>query len=67
MTPSKVALIAWRYTAAAVVLGVTLLQRVVQAKPPLTVATVQELCQEPTLGRPHEALFGAGSRPAARS
>ncbi|MBD0735725.1 hypothetical protein [Streptomyces sp. CBMA29] len=51
-----VALIAWRYTAAAVVLGVTVLQRVVEAKPPLTAATVQELCQEPTLGRLHAAL-----------
>ncbi|MFJ1847480.1 hypothetical protein [Streptomyces sp. NPDC088146] len=51
-----VALIAWRYTAAAVVLGVTVLQRVAEAKPPLTAATVGELCQEPTLGRLHEAL-----------
>lgn len=51
-----VALIAWRYTAAAVVLGVTVLQRVAEAKPPLMAATVRELCQEPTLGRLHEAL-----------
>ncbi|MFH9425411.1 hypothetical protein [Streptomyces sp. NPDC017529] len=51
-----VALTAWRYTAAAVVLGVTVLQRVAEAKPPLTAATVGELCQEPTLGRLHEAL-----------
>ncbi|MFI6731056.1 hypothetical protein [Streptomyces atratus] len=51
-----VALTAWRYTAAAVVLGVTVLQRVAEAKPPLTAATVEELCQEPTLGRLHEAL-----------
>lgn len=51
-----VALVAWRYTAAAVVLGVTVVQRVVEAKPPLAAATVQQLCQEPTLGRLHEAL-----------
>lgn len=51
-----VALTAWRYTAAAVVLGVTVLQRVAEAKPPLSAATVGELCQEPTLGRLHEAL-----------
>ncbi|MFF8618265.1 hypothetical protein [Streptomyces sp. NPDC015350] len=51
-----VALIAWRYTAAAVVLGVTVLQRVAEAKPPLTARTVEMLCQEPTLGRLHEAL-----------
>ncbi len=51
-----VALIAWRYTAAAVVLGVTVLQRVAEAKPPLSATTVGELCQEPTLGRLHEAL-----------
>ncbi|MEC4020457.1 hypothetical protein [Streptomyces sp. H27-D2] len=50
------ALTAWRYTAAAVVLGVTVLQRVAEAKPPLTATTVGELCQEPTLGRLHEAL-----------
>lgn len=52
----RVALTAWRYTAAAVVLGVTVLQRVAEAKPPLSAATVGELCQEPTLGRLHEAL-----------
>ncbi|MFB7919185.1 hypothetical protein [Streptomyces sp. NPDC056061] len=51
-----VALTAWRYTAAAVVLGVTVLHRVAEAKPPLSAATVEELCQEPTLGRLHEAL-----------
>ncbi|WP_331720178.1 hypothetical protein OG596_38850 (plasmid) [Streptomyces sp. NBC_01102] len=50
------ALVAWRYTAAAVVLGVTVLQRVAEAKPPLTATTVEELCQEPTLGRLHAAL-----------
>ncbi|MEU2181018.1 hypothetical protein [Streptomyces thermolilacinus] len=51
-----VALTAWRYTAAAVVLGVTVLQRVAEAKPPLTAKAVEELCQEPTLGRLREAL-----------
>lgn len=51
-----VALTAWRYTAAAVVLGVTVLQRVAEAKPPLTATTVEELSQEPTLGRLYEAL-----------
>lgn len=50
------ALTAWRYTAAAVVLGVTVLQRLAEAKPPLGDATVQELGQEPTLGRLHAAL-----------
>ncbi|WP_331719959.1 hypothetical protein [Streptomyces sp. NBC_00147] len=52
----RVALTAWRYAAAALVLGVTVLQRVAEAKPPLTATEVDELCQEPTLGRLHEAL-----------
>ncbi|MFF1593162.1 hypothetical protein ACFVY0_34335 [Streptomyces sp. NPDC058286] len=52
----QVALTAWRYAAAALVLGVTVLQRVAEAKPPLTATEVDELCQEPTLGRLHEAL-----------
>ncbi|MCX5207552.1 hypothetical protein OG897_39880 [Streptomyces sp. NBC_00237] len=50
------ALTAWRYTAAALVLGVAVLQRVAEAKQPLSTTTVEELCQEPTLGRLHEAL-----------
>ncbi|MFJ4576779.1 hypothetical protein ACIP4W_36345 [Streptomyces sp. NPDC088846] len=50
------ALTAWHYTAAAVVLGVAVLQRLAEAQPPLDDATVQELCQEPTLGRLREAL-----------
>ena len=50
------ALITWRYTASAAVLGITVLERVAQAKPPLTASTVEELCQEPTLGRLREAL-----------
>ncbi|WP_331725555.1 hypothetical protein OG596_38475 (plasmid) [Streptomyces sp. NBC_01102] len=50
------ALTAWQYSAAAVVLGVTVLQRLAEAKPPLDDATIQELCQEPTLGRLHQAL-----------
>lgn len=50
------ALITWRYAASAAVLGITVLERVAQAKPPLTAFTVQELCQEPTLGRLREAL-----------
>ncbi|EST17881.1 hypothetical protein [Streptomyces roseochromogenus] len=50
------ALAAWRYAASAAVLGVTVLERVAQAKPPLTASTVEELCQEPTLGRLREAL-----------
>ncbi|MEU6285058.1 hypothetical protein [Streptomyces sp. NPDC047028] len=50
------ALIAWRYAAAAVVLGVTVLQRVADAKPPLSPMAVRELCQEPTLGQLHQAL-----------
>jgi hypothetical protein len=50
------ALTAWRYAAAAVVLAVAVLQRVAEAKPPLTAALVEELCQEPALGRLHEAL-----------
>ncbi|MDX2565330.1 hypothetical protein PV371_37835 [Streptomyces sp. TX20-6-3] len=52
----RAALTAWRYTAAALVLGVAVLQRVVEAKPPLTAKVVEELCQEPTLGQLHEAL-----------
>ncbi|MCX4451605.1 hypothetical protein [Streptomyces sp. NBC_01789] len=52
----RAALIAWRYAAAALVLGVAVLRRVVDNKPPLTVTGVEELCQEPTLGQLHEAL-----------
>lgn len=52
----RAALIAWRYTAAALVLGVAVLRRVVETKPALTVTGVEELCQEPTLGQLHEAL-----------
>ncbi len=50
------ALITWRYTASAAVLGITVLERVARAKPPLTASVVEELCQEPTLGRLREAL-----------
>lgn len=50
------ALTAWRYTAAALVLGVAVLQRIAEEEPPLTAAVVEELCQEPTLGRLHKAL-----------
>ena len=50
------ALITWRYTASAAVLGITVLERVARAKPALTAATVEELCREPTLGRLREAL-----------
>lgn len=52
----KTALIAWRYAASTVVLGITVLERVAQAKTPLTASAVEELCQEPTLGRLREAL-----------
>ncbi|MER7578022.1 hypothetical protein [Streptomyces sp. NPDC126514] len=52
----RVALTAWRYAAAALVLGVTVLQRVAEARPPLTATAIDALCQEPTLGRLHEAL-----------
>ncbi|WP_327138213.1 hypothetical protein OG585_47435 (plasmid) [Streptomyces sp. NBC_01340] len=52
----RTALITWRYAASAAVLGITVLERVAQAKPPLTASTVEELCQEPTLGRLREAL-----------
>lgn len=50
------ALLTWRYAAAAAVLGITVLERVALAKPPLTASVVEELCQEPTLGRLREAL-----------
>ncbi|MEU5136944.1 hypothetical protein [Streptomyces californicus] len=50
------ALVAWRYTAAALVLGVAVLRRIAEDKPPLTVTGVEELCQEPTLGQLHAAL-----------
>ncbi|MFJ4569073.1 hypothetical protein ACIP4U_36555 [Streptomyces caelestis] len=50
------ALTAWRYAASAAVLGITVLERVAQAKPPLTASAVEQLCQEPTLGRLREAL-----------
>ncbi|MFI1226242.1 MULTISPECIES: hypothetical protein [unclassified Streptomyces] len=52
----QAALVAWRYTAAALVLGVAVLRRIAENKPPLTVTGVEELCQEPTLGHLHEAL-----------
>ncbi|MGP4085558.1 hypothetical protein [Streptomyces sp. KR55] len=50
------ALTAWRYAASAAVLGITVLERVARAKPPLTAFAVEELCQEPTLGQLREAL-----------
>ncbi|MFF4733664.1 hypothetical protein ACFY3M_52545 [Streptomyces mirabilis] len=50
------ALITWRYAASAAVLGITVLERVARAKPPLTASTVEELCREPALGRLREAL-----------
>ncbi|NEB77390.1 hypothetical protein G3I40_19525 [Streptomyces sp. SID14478] len=61
----RAALVAWRYTAAALVLGVAVLRRVGEAKPALTVTGVEELCQEPTLGQLKEALTipGAGLTP----
>ncbi|WP_405824342.1 hypothetical protein OG705_29495 [Streptomyces sp. NBC_00838] len=52
----RAALVAWRYTAAALVLGVAVLRRVAETEAPLTVTGVEELCQEPTLGQLHEAL-----------
>ncbi|MCT9093774.1 hypothetical protein N4G70_33645 [Streptomyces sp. ASQP_92] len=45
-----------RYGAAALVLGVAVLQRVAEANPPLMATAGDELCQEPTLGRLLEAL-----------
>ncbi|MEU3620469.1 hypothetical protein ABZ725_50690 [Streptomyces sp. NPDC006872] len=50
------ALLTWRYAASAAVLGITVLERVARAKPSLTASTVEELCQEPTLGRLRDAL-----------
>ncbi|MER8197604.1 hypothetical protein ABTY00_27065 [Streptomyces microflavus] len=50
------ALVAWRYTAATLVLGVAVQRRIAEDKPPLTVTGVEELCQEPTLGELHAAL-----------
>ncbi|MFF2227026.1 hypothetical protein ACFVV7_27335 [Streptomyces globisporus] len=55
----QAALVAWRYTAAALVLGVAVLRRIAEGKPPLTVTGVEELCQEPTLAATG-ALSGAG-------
>ncbi|QJT06345.1 hypothetical protein G9272_43580 [Streptomyces asoensis] len=52
----KTGLTTWRYAASATVLGVTVLERIARAKPPLTATAVEELCQEPTLGRLREAL-----------
>ncbi|MET8605635.1 hypothetical protein ABZV92_19040 [Streptomyces rubiginosohelvolus] len=52
----QAALVAWRYTAASLVLGVAVLRRIAEGKPPLTVTGVEELCQEPTLGQLHDAL-----------
>ncbi|MFF2518469.1 hypothetical protein [Streptomyces sp. NPDC058086] len=56
------ALTAWRYAAAAAVLGITVLERLASGKPPLTASAVKELCQEPPLGRLRDAL----AVPAAR-
>jgi hypothetical protein len=50
------ALTAWRYAAAATVLGITVLERHATGKPPLTASAVKELCQEPNLGRLRDAL-----------
>ncbi|MYV46668.1 hypothetical protein [Streptomyces sp. SID2888] len=50
------ALITWRYAASAAVLGITVLERVARAKPPLTASVVEELCHEPPLGWLREAL-----------
>ncbi|MFI1169613.1 hypothetical protein ACH4UM_40240 [Streptomyces sp. NPDC020801] len=60
------ALMTWRYAASAAVLGITVLERVARAKPPLTASVVEQLCQEPTLGRLREALSvpAAGFLPA---
>ncbi|MFD3843541.1 hypothetical protein ACFWWC_46195 [Streptomyces sp. NPDC058642] len=52
----KTALTAWRYAASTGVLGVTVLERVARAKPPLTASAVEELGQEPPLGRLRDAL-----------
>lgn len=52
----RTALITWRYAASAAVLGIAVLERVARAKPPLTASVVEDLCQEPTLGRLREAL-----------
>lgn len=60
------ALTAWRYAASTAVLGITVLERVAKAEPPLTASAVKELCQEPALGRLREALSvpAAGVLPA---
>ncbi|MFD8255189.1 hypothetical protein [Streptomyces werraensis] len=50
------ALIAWGYAASTAVLGITVLERVAHAKPPLAAAAVEGLCQEPSLGQLREAL-----------
>ncbi|MFJ1751139.1 hypothetical protein ACIOJD_33665 [Streptomyces sp. NPDC088116] len=60
----EVGMLAWRYAGAAIVLGVTVLDRLIQCRPPLAEDTVTRLCEEPTLGElrsalsiPHTTLF----------
>ncbi|MFC9431920.1 hypothetical protein [Streptomyces sp. NPDC056987] len=52
----EVGMLAWRYVGAAIVLGVTVLDRLVRCRPPLTEAAVTRLCDEPTLGELRAAL-----------
>lgn len=52
----QAALVAWRYTVAALVLGVAVLRRIAENKAPPTVTGVVGSCQEPALGQLHEAL-----------
>lgn len=51
-----VGLLAWRYASAALVLGTSILDRVVNGRPALTAAAVTALCEEPSLGELRKAL-----------
>ncbi|MGW7825256.1 hypothetical protein ACWGLF_46530 [Streptomyces puniciscabiei] len=52
----RVGMLAWRHAAAEVVLGTTLLDRLVRGGEPLSLKKINLLCEEPTLGKLREAL-----------
>ncbi|MFI9103358.1 hypothetical protein ACIGXA_22830 [Streptomyces fildesensis] len=59
--------IVWRYASAYAVLAITVLDRLVSERPPLDADAVEELCQEPTIGRLRAALSIPSSRLIAPS
>lgn len=59
--------IVWCYASAYAVLAITVLDRLVSEGPPLDADAVEELCQEPTIGRLRAALSIPSSRLIAPS